>query len=148
MKMEKVKASQNEGESQRRTNRPGGITTIAVLNIIGGVIVALGSLVASVNEEPLIGLLGLGFGVFLIGVAIGLLKLKQWARIVAIIGYSINLLGGLVQLGSLPILGLFGIGIAVTVLVYLNTNKVKSTFTKSSSSEYQRSIIQTDPSLR
>lgn len=130
MKMEEVVSNQGIGKDRESKSRPRGIIAIAVINIIGGVIVALGSLGVGVDGEPLIALVGFGLGAFLIAVAVGLLKLKRWARIVAIIGYSINFLVGLAQLGEIPILALFSIGVALSVLIYLNTNRVKSAFGK------------------
>lgn len=119
--------------------RPAGVTVIAVLNIIGGAIIALLALVAlgagpeELDLEP--GEVAAG-AIFLmalaalqITVSVGLLRLRNWARITALVLYSLGALLGFIELvvAGNP-LGLLKLVISLVAAVYLNAEGVRDAF--------------------
>jgi hypothetical protein len=141
--------------------RPTGVTVIAILDFIGaafcvllglGMMLGGGFLASFINQQngqgsgPAAGMLaGLGAAVgifFLILAAIdmvlamGLLKLKEWARIVTIVLTAIGgALGALGLLGSLIHFSLIGtlfrvciLAIQVWIILYLLKPEVKAAF--------------------
>lgn len=115
------------GEHVAQT-RPGGVTFVAVLNIIGGSIVALLGLALATPLSPGYGLVLVGSAAFAIVVAAGLLKLQNWARILAMVGYGINIVTGLINLAGGSPAGLLQIGIAAAVIFYLCRPQVRECF--------------------
>lgn len=115
-----------------------GVTVIAVLNIIGGAIVALLALVAlgagpeELDLEP--GEVAAG-AIFLmalaalqITVSVGLLRLRNWARITAIVLYSLGVLLGFFELVSGNPAGLMKIVIGLIAAIYLGSEGVRDAF--------------------
>lgn len=141
--------------------RPVGVTVLAILNFIGaafcllagiGMILGGGFIATLINQQGgqgsagaagILGGLGAAAGVFIIIiggvgalVGFGLLKLKEWARIVSIvfagIGAAMQLLG---LLGSLAhfnlfavVWGLFWLAIDALIIWYLLKPEVKAAF--------------------
>lgn len=138
--------------------RPTGVTIIAVLGIIFGALVALaglwtlvgGALVSSMAHRPIGMMMGMGgalAGVVLLGLAalvivtsVGLLKLQEWARVLAIVLNAVHLLvaalGLMDAFRNIHMLFFFGvmlrhivmIVIGVWIIVYLIQPKVKQAF--------------------
>ena len=131
---------------------PAGVLLLAILDVLGGLILALIGMVisyilfievgdlalAQASVEELIGqniltqiVLALGpiltvTGVFLLVIGIGLLKGKSWARIAAIMYFAVIFVSGFLFLPS----GIVAIVIAGLVIYYLFTPGVKSFFGK------------------
>ncbi|MGD9535457.1 MAG: DUF2127 domain-containing protein [Candidatus Nitrosocosmicus sp.] len=146
--------------SNTNTNRPMGVTIIAILTIIGGIALLIGGLlfiaftgiitsteVTSGNptELALLISLPLSVGMIIIGiiylvVSYGLLKGKAWARIITII---VTVIGLIIQIISAVVTGLvsssietglishiIGIVISGIIIFYLYTPHVKAYFKK------------------
>jgi len=141
--------------------RPVGVTIIAVLGIIGGAVLAViglllcagGALLSGMAQRPAGMMMGAGgavAGVILLGVAalyivaaIGLLKLQEWARILATVltaaGLLVSVLGLFDVFRHPHVLFFFGVfvrhivvvGIDVWILVYLFQPGVKQAFVAS-----------------
>ena len=134
--LEKEKLSEPAMEVQANSyeqERPGGVTFLAVLNIIGAVIVGIIGLAAlqylqDASLAALYGTIGIGVMVFNITISVGLLRLKNWARIIAIVGYSLGAIGGLITLATGDPLGLFQLAVAITIIIYLNRHHVRQAF--------------------
>jgi hypothetical protein len=138
--------------------RPTGVTVIAVLDFIGAGLVALvaiglialgGVLTTAMSSTPLAALTGagavivavicLGFAALGIVIGIGMLKLRNWARIVTIVLTGLGLLGGVLGLLGLTAMHtgsfagalvrqLITIAIDVWILWYLFQAHVKQAF--------------------
>lgn len=141
--------------------RPVGVTILAILNFIGAAFCLLGgitmiagggflaTLISQQNQPGSAGAAGffaglgafMGIFIIIIGgigllVGIGLLKLKEWARIVSIvfagIGAALQLLGLLGSLSHFNIIAvvwsLFWIGINGLIIWYLLKPEVKAAF--------------------
>lgn len=141
--------------SNSNTNRPVGITIIAILIIIGGIallvgglgFVALGGILSEISSNSSIDIaslssLPLGIGVVIMGliylaVSYGLLKGKGWSRIITII---VTIIGMIIQIVSAIISGLvsssitaivpniIGIIISGIIIFYLYRPNVKAYF--------------------
>lgn len=108
-------------------HRPVGITILGTINIIGGIfLMVLGFSVLA--ESPFVFWLFFVLGAFTIVVSLGLLGLKSWARVCAIIGYLLNFFTSLVSLPD----SLFALIISSLILIYFFTDNVKRVFTASS----------------
>jgi len=117
--------------------RPGGITILAVLLVIGGVLsilaglglMALSSTVAAGSGYTLFGLLTLVLGIIDLGLAVGLWTLQPWAYWGTIVIEVINIVLTLILM-----LGSYGSSITsliipVIVVIYMFTNQnVKTAF--------------------
>jgi len=117
-----------------RRDRPAGVTVIAVLNIIGAVILGLIGLAAIGAGDPDLtagGLFLLVMAAFTLTVAVGLLRLRNWARITATIMYGLNTLMAFIELVMGNPAALVGLGVALTMLIYLNREHVREAFTMS-----------------
>jgi hypothetical protein len=138
--------------------RPAGVTIIAILGIIGGALAALiglwlwigGAMVSTMAYRPAVRMMGMGgafAGVVLLGIgalvivtSIGLLKLQEWARILAIVLNAVHLLVAALGLmeGLRHIHVVFFVGmllrhivmivIGVWIIVYLLQPNVKRAF--------------------
>ena len=138
--------------------RPAGVTIIAILGIIVGALAAfegfwfwIGSaMFSAMAHQPLGMMMGMGgafAGVVLIGIAavvivtsIGLLKLREWARVLAIVLNAIHLvvagLGLLDAFRNIHMLFFVGmmlrhivmLAIGIWIIVYLIQPKVKQAF--------------------
>jgi len=141
--------------------RPVGVTIIAVLGIIGGAVLAVlgillcagGAMLSGIAQRPagmmmgmggaVVGVIFLGIAVLYIVTAIGLLKLAEWARVLAIVLTAVGLLVSVLGLFDVfrhpHVLFFFGVfvrhvvvvGIDVWILVYLFQPGVKQAFVAS-----------------
>jgi hypothetical protein len=136
--------------------RPTGVTILAVLAFIGAAFLAIGSIALMVGGALLSNaratgpgagmLLGLGgavlggiclvLAVIYVFMAVGLLKLQNWARIVTIVFVGLGLLSALMGLLSsfahvFPVLivrNIIVVAIDVWILIYLFKPHVKQAF--------------------
>lgn len=138
--------------------RPIGVTIIAVLGIIGGAVLAVlgillcagGAMLSGMAQRPagmmmgvggaVVGVIFLGIAALYIVTAIGLLKLAEWARVLAIVLTAAGLLFSVLGLFDVfrhpHVLFFFGvfirhivvIGIDVWILVYLFQPRVTQAF--------------------
>lgn len=137
--------------------RPTGVTIIAILNIIGGIImliagiavVAVGSLLPGIFEEGMmeagaIGMLAGGaavamgaviiaLGIFSFVVAYGMLKGMSWAWTLTVVLSVISIALNAVSLASGNFGGIVNIVISAIVLYYLYRPHVKAYFGKAPS---------------
>jgi type IV pilus assembly protein PilA len=113
--------------------RPGGITVIAVLDIIGGSFLLLGGMGSflvglSGDREAAVGIIAglvyLVLGGGLLAAAIGLLRLKEWARMTRVVLSCIGLIG-------FPC----GTVISVVILIYLLKPGIKVLFSGRSAAQ-------------
>jgi hypothetical protein len=130
-------------------NRPTGVTVIAVLHFLGAGFFALfaclflvgGGLAArfmppdaAIPAGIAAAVGGLGAIVFLICAAIyvatgiGLLKLKEWARIVAIVIAALFLVGGLLAMMRFHVFALIRVAISGVIIWYLLQPHVVAAF--------------------
>jgi hypothetical protein len=139
--------------------RPAGVTVIAVLCFLGTALLAIGGilmfagggiLATFLNRQGqgagvagfaagfgvVLGVVFLAFAAFDLFLGIGLLKLKEWARIVTIvlsaIGAAFQLLGLLGTLAHFNafsfLLGAFWLTVNVFIIIYLLKPEVKAAF--------------------
>jgi len=96
-----------------------GLPILGGLNAVFGFILALASFGAKYPSEAAV-LMFMAAGSLIMG--IGLIKGKRWARTFALIGYTLNVL---VSILATNLIGAFVAGL---IMVYLNTDKVKTIF--------------------
>ncbi len=109
--------------------KPIGVYIIGGLNLVGGIVIAILGFVLlgeSVNSSSGagLGIIILMLGVYGLSVGIGLITFKEWARILAMIGYGTNIFVGLFGLPQT----IFAIIIAGLILSYLASGNVKLAF--------------------
>jgi hypothetical protein len=141
-------------------NKPAGVIVIAILYFLGagllllagiGFVVGGGAIATMMSQQSqaggglatLMGALGAGLGIFFLVwaaievlVGIGLLKLKNWARIVAIVFAAIGacfqvfgLLGSLAHFNPVSfVVSLIILGIQALIIWYLLKPEVKAAF--------------------
>ena len=130
-------------------NRPTGVTVIAVLWFIGacglallaclflvgggmaarfmppdahipaGVAAAAGGIVASVV---------LIFAALYVAIGVGLLQLKEWARIIALVFSALGVLGGVLSLFRFSVFGILRLAICGAIIWYLMQPHVVAAF--------------------
>ena len=136
--------------------RPVGVTIVAIIAIIGGVLQLVGGLgllgavtgflpgltqaltgaLPATGGAALFGALGIGAGVvaFIMGVlsivfGVGALGLKPWAWTLGVVLYAISVVAGLVALvGAFNVATLISTAVAAAILVYLMTHDVRMAF--------------------
>lgn len=114
--------------------RPIGVSVLAVFNIIGAALFGLAALGAGaeIPDPAAAGAVGAIFGsvaVFGLVVAIGLWRLRNWARITAVVLYSLSCLGGVVSLFTGAALGGFvQLLVAGGLIAYLCSEGVRDAF--------------------
>lgn len=113
--------------------RPIGVSVLAVLNILGGVLLGLAAMGAA-NEAadvdvagPAAAVLG-AMAVGQIVVGTGLWRLRNWARKVAVSLYGLSAVIGILTLFMGSVAGLLQAGIAVSWAVYLSREHVRDAF--------------------
>lgn len=142
-------ASRGQEPATHRRERPAGVTVLAVLQIIGGIgsmgmggLLIIGSLgMAASTDIPLVGAFGTAGGVIAAGIGvlglllgIGLLRLRNWARVTAMALCSLSYVSLALSLrfASLCPQGMIGpvIGclIATIIIAYLRSRNVKAAF--------------------
>jgi hypothetical protein len=128
--------------------RPMGVTILAVLAIVGGIVnivlalpylgvtaLALPGVVASIGSLGTGVLMSLGVGMLLIGAiqlmfGIGAMQLRSWAWVMGVIGYGLSVLSAIVSVATVGFTSsvmLSGV-IAVAILAYLFTHDVRTAF--------------------
>jgi hypothetical protein len=116
-------------------SRPMGVTVIAVLNFIGAALIALGFVFALFEGgQDVVALSIVPFQIiFLVLVGMGLLQLKPWGRIIALIGYSLNVLLDFYSLfsGTAAPATYINLVIAAIVIGYLLRPNVAQAFSNS-----------------
>lgn len=114
-----------------------GVTVIAVLNIIGGAIMALAALGAlgagpELDLEPgaasAVAIFLMTLAALQITVAVGLLHLRNWARITACVLYGLGVLFGFIELVSGSPAGLLQLVIGLVAAIYLSSEGVREAF--------------------
>lgn len=136
-----------QARQARQVKRPVGVTVIAILNIIGSVLLGLIGLAGAgeIGDPGAAAVAGgfiVGISVFTIAMAVGLLRLRNWARITAIVLYGINALLGLIELLLGGPSGAVALGVALVILIYLNREHVREAF----SGRNQMEITPSSPS--
>ncbi|MHA1606382.1 MAG: DUF7144 family membrane protein [Candidatus Freyarchaeota archaeon] len=125
-------------------SRPAGVTLLGVLYIIMAIIYILSGLVGFLLTSPFGGLFGptlifsgamaivpIVIGIIDLVIGWGLLALKGWARILAIVFAILGLLGGLASLIVFPIgtiIGIIEIILSIIILWYLFKPEIASAF--------------------
>ena len=109
--------------------KPIGVYLIGGLNLVGGIVIAILGLALLGDSSYSSSGAGLGIfilmlGVYGLSVGIGLISFKEWARIMAMIGYGINIFFSLFGLPQT----IFSIIIAGLILSYLASGNVKLAF--------------------
>lgn len=107
--------------------RPIGITIIAILMVISGILFLIGG-TALVIIFPYIGIPLVIVGIANLIVAWGLLKGKGWAWIVTLIVTGISIILNAVSIGSGNVGAIVGIIINAVIIYYLYRPNVKSYF--------------------
>jgi hypothetical protein len=130
------------------TQRPMGVTILAVLAIIGGVLGILGGILillgggliaaSGVEGAAAVGglvivfaILSIVIGALYLAFGIGAWGLKPWAWMLGVIGAGLSLLSALFQIIFLQsdiTSQIVGIAISIIILVYLFTPPVKQAF--------------------
>lgn len=116
-----------------RPQRPTGITILSVLNLLGGTLlvfaaVGAGALSGDPAEAGATGAVYSLIGTLTIVAAIGLWKLRNWARITAVVMYCVSAVSGLVTLFAGDATGLFQLVVAASLAAYLCRSHVKDSF--------------------
>ena len=133
--------------------RPTGITVIAIAYFVLGILSLLWSgfvfglgglgtlfaglfgaeaMAAASTAGAWSGFLGILAAIVQFAVGIGLLKMKKWAWILALIGVALTVIQGIAGMfsgGPFAIMcGLLGLLLPVAILIYLLTSKVREAF--------------------
>jgi len=119
--------------------RPVGITILAALAIIGGLIsiaaglsigILGGTIPGAQGPAGFIGVVALIIGILQLIYGWGLWTLKPWAWLLALIGSLLSAISGLVQIfaGGNSSSGLLSIIIAAIIVWYLTTPDIKRAF--------------------
>jgi uncharacterized membrane protein (DUF2068 family) len=118
-------------------DRPQGVTALAILAAVGGVIGLIGGL-AVVGESGafgtsagvIAGLVAMGLGVLELAFAYGAWTLKSWGWILGIVVAVISLATSAIAVasGRSIVNQVASIAIAAVILYYLNTANVKAAF--------------------
>jgi uncharacterized membrane protein (DUF2068 family) len=116
--------------------RPTGVTILAVLAAIGGVLALLGGLglLALGGVGLIAGLILLVSAALSLAFAYGAWTLKPWGWLLGMISYGLSLVSNVLSVltGSATIGGVaLSVIIAIIVLYYLNTPEVKRAFGRS-----------------
>lgn len=132
-----VETPQIEGEEKKAqgVSRPIGVSILVVWNMIGALLLIFAAFVLGLEAGPrdslvlplVTGLLGVGQ--FLI--ARGLWKLRNWARLVAIVCYGFSATAGLIGLFLGNPLGILQMLIAGSLVRYLTRDHVVQAFSGS-----------------
>lgn len=109
------------------TERPLGVSIIAVLNWIVGVLAIIAGF-GALTIIPLLGIVSLLLGAFAIYVGYGLWTLLDWAWMVAVILQLLNVISNGFQLLSGELSAVWGLIISFIVLAYLYSTDVKEAF--------------------
>jgi hypothetical protein len=115
--------------------RPTGVTILAVLAGIGGVLTAIGGIALFVLGAVAFGGLGALLGLAFIAVAalylafcVGALQMKAWAWPLGMVGAAAGIILAALQLISGDVTQVISIGIGGLIIWYLNQPAIKSAF--------------------
>ncbi len=136
-----------------RRERPTGVTVIAVLMMLTGLLLLLGAIAVIAVAfwtsgwgdsgdffGPLYGLFGvimLVIGIAYMGLAIGLLRLKPWARSVARVLAVFGLLSALLSVLAGDPTSILSLVFNVIIVWYLGRNEVRAAFEPARAVGYQ-----------
>jgi len=117
----------------KERKRPIGVSVLAILNIIGSIFMMLAAFGAGgiFSEAEAAGAAGAFFGLLAVAsliVAIGLWRLRNWARITAIVLYALSAILGLVSIAHGDIGGLIQLIVAGNIAAYLCRSHVREAF--------------------
>jgi uncharacterized membrane protein HdeD (DUF308 family) len=112
---------------EKQKHRPLGVTIIAILTIIGGIIFLASGLVLLIVG---IGIVLLALGIAYLVMAYGLWKGKGWAWTITLILSVIGIILGIVSIAVGNIGAIIGIIISGVVIYYLYRPNVKAFFGK------------------
>ncbi|MFB0559757.1 MAG: hypothetical protein ACETWM_00805 [Candidatus Lokiarchaeia archaeon] len=119
-------------------SRPAGVTILAILMIIWGILTLLGAFFAGIGAfvlfptlwDMIVPIIYVVWGILYLAGGLGLLSLKNWARILAIIINILGLIGGILL--TISIIGaLFGIPmiiISIIIIWYLAREETAAYF--------------------
>ena len=117
--------------------RPTGITILAILAGVGGVVMAIGGIgifvlgtVAFGGLGALLGLAFLAVAALYIAFCVGALQLKPWAWPLGVVGAAASAILSALQLLGGDLSQIIGIAIAGAILYYLNQPSIKALFGK------------------
>jgi hypothetical protein len=115
--------------------RPTGITILAILSGVGGVLMAIAGIglfvlgaVAFGGLGALLGLAFLAVAALYIAFCVGALQLKPWAWPLGVVGAVASAILSLLQLIGGDLSQILGIAIAGAILYYLNQPAIKALF--------------------
>lgn len=126
-------AQQPLSQAQAR-RRPLGVSVLAVLQVLGGVLLGLAAMgianeAADVDAAgPVAAVLGtMAVGQILVGT--GLWRLRNWARKIAVVLFSVSAVIGVLVMFMGNVSGLFQAGFAGSWAIYLSRDHVRNAFT-------------------
>lgn len=141
--------------------RPTGVTILAILDFLGGILALLGGVfLVAVGRTGIMSRLGYGMyegfiagvggaalvvGLFAILVGWGLWSGKEWAWVLAIVLYALGLLFSLISLVGQPIRAVIGIVVYVLLLWYLFRPGVKAFFGRGTPAQPAPTMQPTQP---
>jgi len=102
-----------------KTQRPLGVSLLGGLHAFAGPICIIVAFGASNGAQAAV---LFAVGIYALSVGIGLLRLRAWARPLAIGGYVLNIVAGIAQRNPIAIV------IALLLIAYLCSAKVKAAF--------------------
>ncbi|HEV2416306.1 MAG TPA: hypothetical protein VGX94_00730 [Terriglobia bacterium] len=103
---------------ETKSKRPFGVSFLGWFNAVGGALIMLA---APVKPGPAAAILFVA-GLISVVLGVGLLRLRGWARLLAIICYALGILGGFVPLNPIRII------VPALFLVYLCTPQIGAVF--------------------
>jgi hypothetical protein len=104
---------------ETKSQRPLGISLLGGFHAVAG---PLCMVVAVASSNGAQGAFLFAAGIYAVSAGIGLLRLRSWARSMAIAGYVLNIIEGVVQPNPIAVI------IAVLLIAYLCSAKVKAAF--------------------
>ena len=122
-----------EAPVPKERKRPIGVSVLAILNVVGSLLLMLAAFGAGgiFSEAEAAGAAGAFLGLLAVAsliVAIGLWRLRNWARITAIILYILSAILGLVSIAQGDIGGLIQLIVAGNIAAYLCRGHVREAF--------------------
>lgn len=121
-----TRVSPTAPDSNEATRRPGGISFIAGINLLGAVVVLLAAF--GVDDSAVTAAL-FALGALALTMAIGLLGMRPWARWAAIASYVLNCILSLVQFNPIALI------VSGLLIRYLLSDPVATAFQSASSHE-------------
>ena len=131
-----------------RQKRPGGITFLSIINMIGGALYLIAAI--AISGDPTapgaIGATVAVLGILSLVIAFGLWALRNWARVTAVVMYSLSALFGLFSLLAGAPAGLVQLIVAGLILSCLCGSHSVRAF--QDATEYRRSISTCEPGIQ